>query len=35
MGIASPEQGARRKDAVLIFKTLVLSALFNLSDDQI
>ena len=33
--IASPGPGARPIDAVLMFKTLALSALYNLSDDQI
>ena len=35
MRIASPAPDARPIDAVLMFKTLVLSALYNLSDDQI
>jgi IS5 family transposase len=35
MWIASLVRVARPMDAVLMFKTLVLSALYNLSDDQI
>ena len=35
MRIASPARDAKPIDAVLMFKTLVLSALYNLSDDQI
>ena len=35
MRIASPGPGARPIDAVLMFKTLVLSVLYNLSDDRI
>ena len=35
MRIASRARDAKPIDAVLMFKTLVLSALYNLSDDQI
>ena len=34
-GSQVPRRGAKPMDAVLMFKTLVLSALYNLSDDQI
>jgi len=34
-GSQVPCRGAKPMDAVLMFKMLVLSALYNLSDDQI